>query len=299
MLRALGIDAHLALIRSSGPFMPELPSLDQFDHMIVYVPSRNAFIDATDKWGDLTLGVPWGLEGKTALVLDPKSPRLVTIPPPRNDSGQIQIQRTARLDNQTDLIIHESDRFTGLYAAEMRSLLLASEPLDRVQTLEHVLKDCGLSCRVRQFHADGIDAPDQPLVLEIDYVAQRSFRILNGQIVGAVPCPIERYFFAPPATDRRETPWKIRYGLSIQTLSILELTPGDRFVGAPLGASADPPHTHGHATHAISGQSLSSKLLISTDAVDGSPETYDKLVRTRQDLLGGLEAAVAITPSNK
>src|SRR5262249_53536299 len=39
LLTAVGIQAHLTLVRSSGEIATDVASLDQFDHMVVFVPA--------------------------------------------------------------------------------------------------------------------------------------------------------------------------------------------------------------------------------------------------------------------
>jgi len=68
MLRSADVPAHLALVNSSAPIEEALPALDQFDHMILYVPpdkdgGQAWFLDATDKGCDLTRVLPLGLAG--------------------------------------------------------------------------------------------------------------------------------------------------------------------------------------------------------------------------------------------
>src|SRR5690606_6900842 len=87
LLKAAGVESYLTLVRFPGDIHPGVPSLDQFNHMILMVPALgDRFIDATDKHTSIMLPVPYGLGGQTALVLDPQQPRLVPIPPFPPDS---------------------------------------------------------------------------------------------------------------------------------------------------------------------------------------------------------------------
>ena len=80
LLRNFGVEAQLALVRTGSPIRRELPSLDQFDHMVVYLPASGSFVDTTNKSADLSRGVTPAIAGKDALGLDAKQPRLVLIP---------------------------------------------------------------------------------------------------------------------------------------------------------------------------------------------------------------------------
>lgn len=82
-LQAEGVEAHLALLQA-GPGTdvdPELPGMEQFDHVIVFVPSANLWIDATfelERPGEL----PLSARGRRALIVRPGSAELVDTPSP-------------------------------------------------------------------------------------------------------------------------------------------------------------------------------------------------------------------------
>ena len=50
--RALGLEVYLVLVNANRDFFPELPSLDQFDHMIVAFEDEGKlrFLDGTNKF---------------------------------------------------------------------------------------------------------------------------------------------------------------------------------------------------------------------------------------------------------
>jgi len=69
----------LLATRDGIPFDDALPSLDMFDHAIVYLPERDEWIDATSPWsaaGEL----PWMDQDRPALLIHPTEGRLVRTP---------------------------------------------------------------------------------------------------------------------------------------------------------------------------------------------------------------------------
>ena len=93
MLRAAGIPASIALL-DSGPGLdvtPELPGMNQFDHAIVYVPSRSGgdplWIDATAEYSQVGT-LPSMDEGRLALIIaeGTTSLTLTRIPKAEDDS---------------------------------------------------------------------------------------------------------------------------------------------------------------------------------------------------------------------
>ena len=106
-------------MRTGSPVRRELPSLDQFDHMVVYLPASGSFVDTTNKSADLSRGVTPAIAGKDALVLDTKQPRLVRIPAQSDDAGDMTLVRDARMVGGTDLEVTETATFRGNEAASL------------------------------------------------------------------------------------------------------------------------------------------------------------------------------------
>ncbi len=85
LLAGVGIPSELTVVNSSQRITPELPSLDQFDHMVLFVPGEavgqppneigGLIVDATQKCADPLLYPPYGMADKSFLVLDAARPR--------------------------------------------------------------------------------------------------------------------------------------------------------------------------------------------------------------------------------
>ena len=111
---------------SSGDgLFDDVPSLDQFNHMIVYAPQlRRRFFDCTDKNMNLSLGVPFGLQGRKALVLDDaQGGSFVDIGEYPAGKSEISSQRQIQIVNQTDLDIRETISATGYCTRHLRAQL--------------------------------------------------------------------------------------------------------------------------------------------------------------------------------
>lgn len=83
LLRAAGIEAHVALLRAgeSRDFTPEFPGLSAFNHAIVHVPGRKPiWIDPTVPQARLGQ-IPPGVAGRNALIIAPGTHSTVQLPP--------------------------------------------------------------------------------------------------------------------------------------------------------------------------------------------------------------------------
>jgi len=94
MLKAAGIPASLALVRSSSPDLDtDLPGMAMFDHAIVFVPgNQELWIDATAEYNVLG-NIPPSLNGKNALVVDGTSGKLKRIPEAKSADNRLVEQR--------------------------------------------------------------------------------------------------------------------------------------------------------------------------------------------------------------
>lgn len=217
LLQASGVGARLALVRSLGPIRKEIPSLDQFDHMIVYLPAfqNGFFLDCTDKGSDLSQVTPYGLAGREAFILDPAGPRFVTIPNYPAGYNQISSRREVRFTNETDLVVHEILTLKGAEGSTMRSYFKEMQTAARRRFLEsQITRQSGELTRV-DFR--NLEDTSQPMELELDYVLKRQFRSLDKQLVGKLPDVWEEGLLAVTAVDRRSTPFELTVPLEMES----------------------------------------------------------------------------------
>lgn len=230
LLEAQGVPARLALIRAGGPVRPELPSVDQFDHMIVYVPGvgGGTFLDATDK-GAPPGPPPPALCGKQALVLDGPRSRLVALP--EAPSGGIETERQVTV-GEGELDVREKVRLTGPPAAGMRSFLAGTDPSSRVEALQSFLARDANGLRVTSLRIDALDEVEKPLTLEVRYLLRGRGRALGGEQALPTPAVWERAYLDAEPVPRRESPFEVS---ALNVKSVVELRPatGQRFASVP------------------------------------------------------------------
>lgn len=73
MLESIGIASTPVLIHSGNSFwMPELPTLQSFNHMITYIPSLDMYVDATERWAPFGVLPPEDSSKKVLHLVDGK-----------------------------------------------------------------------------------------------------------------------------------------------------------------------------------------------------------------------------------
>ena len=227
MLLSQGIPAHLALVNTAEPICADMPTIYQFNHVIVFVPIRgkNRFIDTTAKDADATGPVPIELVGKEALILDAANPRIETIVAPADLANGIETQRTIRCKEPT-LEISERVVFVGHPAASLRSALKSVEPPQRLAWLQRLIDDRNGGQLVQTFSVEGLDDPASPLILTATYTVARGFEVDGATALVRPACFWEPYFAGAPHLTNRRTPFEVFEPFKVSTTVVLEIPPG-------------------------------------------------------------------------
>jgi hypothetical protein len=228
LLEASGIQAELALVKTQGKVRKELPSLDQFDHMVVFLPTfRNGFfLDCTDKGSDLAQATPLGLAGKEALILDADHPHFVTMPEYPEGSSTIQSHRELRIANGADLVVHEVVSLKGYNASTLRSYFKQLQPAARRNFIDLQLNR--RSGEANSFKLQNLDDTQAPLVLDLDYTLKKQFHLTGNQLVGILPDVWEQLYASADPVDKRTTPFELSFPVNVDSTITVAIPAGYR-----------------------------------------------------------------------
>lgn len=233
MLAAVGIPAFLALIHSHDALRRDLPSLDQFNHMLVYVPGLKGglFLDCTDKTSDLPLAVPLGLAGQEALILDELNPRFARIPEYAPDASLIRSIREIQLTNTADALVRETLTLSGVHGAHLRGLLRRQTPAQRRSTILNYLQTAGLE--LTEFETENLESVRAPLVLLLTYALKAHFHQAGKDLVCGLPAFFEQAYLRPDPGDRRDSPFRVFIPLTMESTVTLLVPPSDKLKNPP------------------------------------------------------------------
>ena len=170
MLNAVGVPAELALVNLNQQVLPELPNIDQFDHMIVSVPidGGRLYIDATDKDLRLATTPPRYLAGNHALVLG-ETPELLPIPEFAVGDSGLQVERDIEPIADNEIRVTEIGVFSGYQAADMRGQLREIEVSDMLGTMQRWVADRYSDAIVDDAFVDNVFDASGELVVELQY----------------------------------------------------------------------------------------------------------------------------------
>lgn len=233
LLTAAGIPSHLTLVNLDDDIREDMPSIDQFDHMIVYLPGENKdpgrFLDCTDKNLGLAVGPPAYLGKKTALILDPSNIRLEKVPDYPAGSSSLTVRRSIRVPVPDRMEVGETVTFGGYTASFMRGYLKTVEARNRDEWAYRLMSRYMDTWTLKQFRIKNLKDNSKPLVITLEYV-------MSG--TPETPNAWEKYYLEDTGVKERKTPFLIQYPFRLVSRSIVQASPGIRLKVA--GDSSNP-----------------------------------------------------------
>ena len=226
LLKGVGIQNYLTLLNSTHPLQKEMPSRDQFDHMINYIPGQNArFIDTTDKNSATNLLPPTYLAGREALVLEPGNVHFLRIPDYNTQDTMINVHKFSYI---VDKILHveETIKINGHHAAFMRRLLKnknIEEQQDWGQSLVQAYYPSGT---LEKFEVKNLMKNDEVLIIDCLYaVSARLYALKNKVIVNTTGIWEPYYLLSEPANNRK-TKFEIKIPFQFSSDNEIKLSEG-------------------------------------------------------------------------
>ncbi|MCA9623705.1 MAG: DUF3857 domain-containing protein, partial [Myxococcales bacterium] len=174
LLRAAGIDAHVALLRAGfgHDVRPNLPALSLFNHAIVHVAGEpGLWIDPTDPFaraGDL----PPSDAHRHALIASRATEGLVQTPAPNGKADGYREVRVVELPDFGPARIREHTEATGFIERDLRRSFDQSEQEQRKSAERYVERSYG-GAELTDVSVSPIDDLSKPFAIEIDMKGAR------------------------------------------------------------------------------------------------------------------------------
>ncbi len=295
LLRAAGIDAKLGLVRSYGPTHPELPAMDQFNHMIVYAPSLGAgFFDCTDKDSDLSPGWATWLSGQDVLLLDAK-PQFVKVPPPQEGQNAAHAQRAMRITEDGNVSVAETLTATGACATRFRAYFHGTEPHDRVRMIQAILAPLAGDVSVQEVRMENLEQADRPVDIKMSYMLWHRFHRIGTELVGSSPAVWERYLMMPERIEKREMPVRLYLPVSFTSNVTMEAPQAYSISTSPGPVKVDDAFTTATSSTAqLHDGRLALRQATVTHRGDFAAGQYSAILQSRDAAITGLEPALVL-----
>ncbi len=231
LLRAAHVESQLSLVNTDWIVLPTLPSLDQFNHMVVSVPSLGDgfLLDPTDKKLDLVGLHADGLWESHALVLDAAKPRLLPPAKVAMDSYRVESRRTVSPVG-TDWRVEETLTLQGYCAGWIRGAFAGLDSDERTQRAQQILEDQG-AAQVLDFRFEDLEEPSRPARLVLTYLVRNAISSTDGRFAAALPALWERDYLATTFVKDRRTAFLPRYPLRFASEVLLKLPAAAKRIG--------------------------------------------------------------------
>jgi tetratricopeptide (TPR) repeat protein len=226
LLQSVGIQSELALVNSYWQIQPKLPSLDQFNHMVVHVPALGDqwLIDPTQKSLNLVGWPADNLWTSHALILSLDKSRLVD---PRKQAGigssLVESSRNVQIENGS-WRVRETLTAHGYYAAWLRRAFTGIVPQQQRQRAQTWL-DKYANLRLNEFVFEALDDPEKPAQIKLEYELPQAIQQEGADLRSALPCIWERDYLSTSYIKNRLTPFEIYYPFQMRSEVILEKVP--------------------------------------------------------------------------
>lgn len=226
LLKSAGIKNYLALVNIDHPVRKDMPSRDQFNHIINYIPGKSGrFIDSTDKNSAVNITVPMELAGSQALILEPGSVRFVKIPDYSKQDSHINVKREFNIKGET-LHINEALEMTGYYAAYMRNFLKRKNKDGHNAWGQETVQSYYPSGKLEKIDIINLRENDKPVTVHFFYsVTGRVHAVEKKLVVNTAGIWESYYLFSEPVKSRK-TKFQIRLPFIFTSHNVINVPQG-------------------------------------------------------------------------
>ncbi|MDP1591580.1 MAG: DUF3857 domain-containing protein, partial [Prosthecobacter sp.] len=278
LLTAAGVESHLALVNTNWRTQPALPTLDQFNHMVVHVPSLGSgwLIDTTNKNLPSDAWHADDLWHSHALILQPGKVRLDTPQAePAADSCRVASRRIIRPEGDA-WHVEETLTLHGYYAAGMRSAFTGLDAAAQLRKAQSILEK-NARVQVHSFTFDTLASNADPAHLTISYDVLGRLHDENGLQRAILPALWENDYLVTTFVKARQTPFLVRYPFRFRSEVIVEniqgITPAS--VQA-LNQSATGSHTRWLLSTAADSKTTTIRFEFDSTPGTHPPASYQK-----------------------
>ena len=250
LLAAANVESHLVLVSTSAAIQPALPSLDQFDHMVVHVPclGEGRLVDTTNSHLQLERWQADGLWRSHALILDGDRTRLADpVEHPERGSCLVESRRTISRAGEDGWRVREALTMHGYYASWMRGAFTGLDGPQVLLRAQSLMERHG-RLQLESARFDALDDTSKPVTLELEYVVPNAIRADGGGLRSTVPAAWEHDYVAMPFVRDRRTPFVFRYPFEFRSHVTFE---GMEPSFGPALRSLGTKDEGGHASHEL------------------------------------------------
>ena len=262
MLKVLNVKSTLTLVSTDNEIHTGIPSMDQFNHMILYVNELDKFLDCTVKNANLlTVGNTY-MHGSKALLLNAENSGFKTIPYYEVNTKAVSVNRKMRLIENDEIDVNEDITFTGYFAYFIRNSLLKTAIKERKEKVRDwvnyypELEDFSMEIQ-------NLDNYMENLVLKLNYRIKRAIKKVDGEKSVTIETPWLYFYVSSKKIENKFNPVKFYYDFSFS--SVVEFDTGNL-----AGLKAEIPETSKKMSYfegTVSSVVEKNRLIIKSDCL--------------------------------
>lgn len=296
ILREVGVDAELALINSSGFVREDLPSLDQFDHMVVFLPGHGGrILDGTMSHFNTPESLPESTLGTKAFLLEANPPRFFTLEDSADTKRSVGIEKKIEIDPEDGSIkVSETVTISPETASLLRYAYSSTAEAEHVRTTENLLRQFEQRMELESVKIENLQDPFLPLVIHLRYDMSKVFRKNDNHISGTVPCPFERWLFEFSPDRGRTIPTAMFATQRLESRFELILPEGYEWLGKTAESATfdEADILTGRITRATNDRGFSLAATWETLPTSGGPELFATIQKANEKMFDELGAPV-------
>lgn len=210
MLAAIGVESKLVAIHLTDPGFETLPSIQQFNHIMLYIPAGEKYpemwVDPSDKGGN-ERPVPLDMEGKVALIIDGDSSR-VAVTPVLEEANEHRIFLGHRLHISGDGTAEFRDSLclSGKFASALRNRLYGKDSKATEGLVADLISQQIPDVSISRVQTENVANFDKPLKLVITFSSKNYFGQSSDGLRGKYPNVWERAIMYLPKVRTRYLP---------------------------------------------------------------------------------------------
>lgn len=226
MLGAIGVKSKLVAIHLNEAGFESLPSIQQFNHMMLYIPKGENYpemwVDPSDKGGN-ERPVPLDMEGKVALVVDGDSSHVAVTPILENEKEhQVFLYHRLHIGKDGSAEFRDSLCMTGKFASVLRNRLYGRDAKETEALLQDLIAQGVPDVSIARVRTENVTDFDRPLKLVVTFSSKNYFGKSSDGFKGRYPNIWERSIMHLPKVRTRYLPIRMPHETEFE--SELEVT---------------------------------------------------------------------------
>lgn len=292
VLKEVGIDAEIALVNSAGILREDLPSLDQFDHMVVYLPEMDGrILDGTMNHFNTPDALGTGAIGARAFLPESDPPRFVAMRELESTVRTAKITRTVEINPENgDTQVAETCTLSPAYSSMLRYAFSSIAEADRDTFAENAFRRVEPRLDLGGLELENLEDPFAPLIVRLEYKVPSMFQLNDGILSGSVPGVMESLLFKLDPDRDRDIGVEVRSEENLNFQTTVKIPVGFEWLPPEKSelAFSDAPLTEGQLERTKNGESVRIAGHFALKATDGPVENFNRIVTSNNRMFDAM-----------